>query len=70
MGRYGHSEERPKIEPLFTMTNSQFISKNHIEILYTFYGIMSNRFTYTKTQNTFSCYGFLKKVFCVFVAKL
>jgi hypothetical protein len=27
MGRCGHSKEGPKIEPLFAMTNSQFLSK-------------------------------------------
>ena len=29
MDRYGHSEERPSIEPLFAMTNSQVLSKNY-----------------------------------------
>jgi hypothetical protein len=34
MNRYGHSEERPRIEPLFAMTNSQFLSKNYVSIIH------------------------------------
>ena len=36
MGRYGHSEERSKVEPLFTMTTSQVFIKELYLILYTF----------------------------------
>jgi hypothetical protein len=32
MGQYGHSEERPKIEPLFAMT-MQVLSKNYALII-------------------------------------
>ena len=35
MGRYGHSEERPKVEPLFAMTISQNCYRRSTSLHYT-----------------------------------
>lgn len=54
MGRCGHSEERPKIEPLFAMTNSQFVSKNYNTIIHLYYTFVNTKnMTYFKAQFSF-----------------
>ena len=54
MVRCGHSEERPKIEPLFAMTNSQFLSKNYITIIHLYYTFVNTEnMTYFKAQSPF-----------------
>lgn len=54
MGRCGHSKEGPKIEPLFAMTNSQFLSKNYSTIIHLYYAFVNTEnMTYFKSQSPF-----------------
>lgn len=51
MGRCGHSKEGPKIEPLFAMTNSQFLSKNYVTIIHPYCTIVNTDKTQTNMGN-------------------
>ena len=48
MGRYGHSEERPKVEPLFAMTTQVSIKVHSYQQVYHNRAYLSMYFVYTK----------------------